>query len=688
MIEEESNSSFSLDLPAGEVRGRSFTDSSESVSSYCLVGQNEDKVMEPKDANSMSSKDERIKQLEMDLHYALYDAEKARGALGDLHEGVRILTRQMKRSNACVDISEEGNDKKKTSAEPDSIQPEQVSEVPTSNDGKSRKDFLSGLEYGEAWQKQVAACGSPLSARAESSPVRNRTWSGMSVSSVKSYVSDDDMRLSDLTGNMDGQEGASLMGLSHACKMVTENAQFASEEAAQLVEDALISQVTTGQATEKALKAARAVKHLYKENRKLTKELEQARTERRILFKEVKKLLQLRAQDDLQELEANVMNAVLAHERQLNTAELKQASVPIPEESNDVDEHETAKSQLESDRVLPIAEKYSSDLDLTSTEDSENSMDTTTDLKCIIQKSSSQTPVSSSDSVSLPDLVEEIEAKETMEEKDNDKSSSILLNKGDTDHSIQNKKAKRAESESTPDSPIKATVTKKSTSAGFSDMFSTSFGKFPSLTTPSAPKTKSKPNPSTSTTSRGTINFGTSKSFQTPKMFKVPSMKSTTKVKKNNVETSKVIATETKEKCNELSATTESKRPTCISETDLKVSEDATKNSDKNSEEKYKPLHFEPSMNSPHVATKDDEKGDSTSSSFKDFFHNSTNARSKRMHGLLQLLDPLQNEINHQQESQIHNSDSGGESNFQKKIPQQVKDEKLSSVPKSVVQDD
>jgi len=685
MIEEESNSSFSLDLPAGEVRGRSFTDSSESTSSYYLVGQNEGtKVMETKSANIMSSKDERIKQLEMDLHYALYDAEKARGALGDLLEGVRILTRQMKRSNAYMDISEEGNDKKITSVEPDSIKPEQVSEVPTSNDGKSRKDFSSGLEYGEAWQKQVAACGSPLSARAESSPVRNRTWSGMSVSSVKSYVSDDDMRLSDLTGNMDGQAGASLMGLSHACKMVTENAQFASEEAAQLVEDALISQVTTGQATEKALKAARAVKQLYKENRKLTKELEQARTERRILFKEVKQLLQLRAQDDLRELEANVTNAVLAHERQLNTADLKQASVPIPEESNDVDEHETAKSQLESDRVLPIAEKYSSDLDLTSTEDSGSSMDTTTDLKCIIQKSSSQTPVSSSDSVSLPDLVEEIEAKEPMEEEDDNKSSSILLKKGDKDHSIKNKNAKRVESESTPDSPIKATLTKKSTSAGFSEMFS-SFGKFPSLTTPSAPETKSKPKPSTSTTSRGTISFGAmtpqfpSKSFQTPKMFKV---------KKKNVENSKVIATETKEKCNELSATMESKRPACISETDLKVSEDATKNSDKNSEEKYKPLHFEPSMSSPHVATKDDEKGDSTSSSFKDFFHNSTTAGSKRMHGLLQLLDPLQNEINHQQESQIHKSDSGDESNFQKKIPQQVKDEKLSSVPKSVVHDD
>lgn len=203
-------------------------------------------------------------QEEEPLHEAQYPATNAVKALEQLTEGIRIITRQMKQAHAQQDSSEEESD--------------------------------------------------------EDMP-RERTWSD-GCSTIQSCTSQDESRLASILNQLEGTLGANLMSLAHAAQMVGENSRMASQEASESVKDVHLAQELIQQAHERANRAESAVRIMYKKQKELIGQLEQAKKERNVLKRQVKALLQeksvLKEQAHVaRALELHVVSALQAHEKQL-----------------------------------------------------------------------------------------------------------------------------------------------------------------------------------------------------------------------------------------------------------------------------------------------------------------------------------------------------------------------------------
>ena len=160
--------------------------------------------------------------------------------------------------------------------------------------------------------------------------VRSRTWSG--ASSVYSYASQDDRRLSDLTCSP--RIGADLLQLSQAASMVGEHARLSSEEATVLTTDVAQLHTTTVQATERATAAETMLRRLCKVTQDAKQQLSVVKMEKKLLVREVKQLRQWQAEhlakehegtrnDMLSALESYVVGALQLHETTLKQAHTK-----------------------------------------------------------------------------------------------------------------------------------------------------------------------------------------------------------------------------------------------------------------------------------------------------------------------------------------------------------------------------
>lgn len=145
--------------------------------------------------------------------------------------------------------------------------------------------------------------------------------------SIMSCTSDDERRLSDISRQLEGNLGTGLMGLSHAAQMLGESSRMASDEASMLMRDVRVAQDICEEAQQRAKRAESAVKILYKKQKSLIGELEQAKTERNVLKRQVKALLKEKSvlkknTEAVRVLELHVMSALKAHEMVLHQSKL------------------------------------------------------------------------------------------------------------------------------------------------------------------------------------------------------------------------------------------------------------------------------------------------------------------------------------------------------------------------------
>ena len=162
--------------------------------------------------------------------------------------------------------------------------------------------------------------------------VRSRTWSGGGASSVYSYASHDDRRLSDLTCSP--SIGGDLLQLSQAASMVGEHARLSSEEATVLTTDVAQLHTAAIQATQRADAAETMLRKVYIVAQDLKQQLSVVKMEKKLLVREVKHLRQWQAEHEakehegtrngmLSEFETYVVGALQLHETTLKQAHTK-----------------------------------------------------------------------------------------------------------------------------------------------------------------------------------------------------------------------------------------------------------------------------------------------------------------------------------------------------------------------------
>lgn len=246
--------------------------------------------------SDMADQDDDI-PLEQQVQRAKCQPSDALDALDQVMEGIRIITRQMKRSHMVFQ--------------------EEAEEQPFSETTKVDTQIN-----------------------------RERSWSDSCCSTIQSCASDDDLRLSALARQLEGTIGADLMGLAHAAQMVGENSRMASQEASQSVHDVHMAHESIQQADLRVKKAESAVRIMYKKQKELIGQLEKAKNERNVLKRQVKALLKEKAVMKEQEhvvkaLELHVVSALQAHESQLALQQAKR------KEENKEDSGNVATVRLE-----------------------------------------------------------------------------------------------------------------------------------------------------------------------------------------------------------------------------------------------------------------------------------------------------------------------------------------------------
>lgn len=148
---------------------------------------------------------------------------------------------------------------------------------------------------------------------------RRRCTSGVSSATIASYVSDDNQRFVDIVNNFSPWEqpglpniGTHLIALEDACKAADRNAALISKESASNLEDLQEAQAEANRLLVKCEKAEKCAKRLYKENKMLKQQLLKIKSEKKVLVREVKNLMDENQKKDA--FQKDIIDNLKAHE--------------------------------------------------------------------------------------------------------------------------------------------------------------------------------------------------------------------------------------------------------------------------------------------------------------------------------------------------------------------------------------
>lgn len=320
-------------------------------------------VKKPKLKKGDKSLQQKISNLETELmmmrherDYALEEAEEAKGTLNAIMEAMRILSRQMK--NTYVVSSSSPSDLDFIDAGSNS------SLAPPSITSTQSCSFdLGDQRYNHNNNSQIL---SPTPDEHN----RGRTFTGgiSSTSTISSYASEESNRFSELvvksSNTLDpelSRIGADLLSLSGACRTVSENARFISEESSTMLVDLQSATKQLQQMDIRCHRAEKCAKKLYNENEKLKGELDTHRVERKVLIRKIKDLLDER--DNRHEFECTLIDSIILHENLIKNQSMNQsAKVSVKE---DIDGELNSDTLIAKDKTLSSG---NSKVDITSLE--------------------------------------------------------------------------------------------------------------------------------------------------------------------------------------------------------------------------------------------------------------------------------------------------------------------------------
>ncbi|GFH43649.1 hypothetical protein CTEN210_00122 [Chaetoceros tenuissimus] len=242
----------------------------------------------PQMENTKGDKDsiEKMKKLLEDMKYerdmALEEAQESNEMLYAVMDAIQLLTKQLKSSRSHED-NDEFNAENGT-----------ISTVPSVS-SFGMDDDLS-LDQN-----------------------RRRCTSGVSSATIASYVSDDNQRFVDIVNNFSHWEqpglpniGTHLIALEDACKAADRNAALISKESASNLEDLQEAQAEANRLLVKCEKAEKCAKRLYKENKVLKQQLLKMKSEKKVLVREVKSLMDENQKKDA--FQKDIIDNLKAHE--------------------------------------------------------------------------------------------------------------------------------------------------------------------------------------------------------------------------------------------------------------------------------------------------------------------------------------------------------------------------------------
>lgn len=226
---------------------------------------------------------------------AIDEAQEAKEALSAVMEAIQILTRHLKRSYS--------SDIVQTKVEDDSFS---VSSDLSIGDHDDASDQDIGLNFDILLHKDVDVDNgirndpaiTSIPTHEKSNTNRKRTLSGVSASSIATYITHDNHRYSELLQQCFNRlqpelctVGAELIALHGASRAIEQNAKLISEESSIMLQDLHQAHLELSELDDRCCKAEQCAKQLYKENKILKREVEKNKTERKVLVREIKILL-------------------------------------------------------------------------------------------------------------------------------------------------------------------------------------------------------------------------------------------------------------------------------------------------------------------------------------------------------------------------------------------------------------
>jgi len=196
-----------------------------------------------------------VQTLQEERENTAWEVEEMREAMSNIMEAVGILSRQMRTRHLNVLVEPNGEHSKPSSTT------EQLEEDSSNRNPGCTQDYSS---------------------------------QGKMCRSVADYMNEDSKKLSDLISatTMLGSVGTDLMSLSHSCRMVEDNSLYISQEASASIRDIQALNENLSMIQDKYSKVERCAKRLYKENKRLKRNVKHNDAEKKLLVKEIKLLRQ------------------------------------------------------------------------------------------------------------------------------------------------------------------------------------------------------------------------------------------------------------------------------------------------------------------------------------------------------------------------------------------------------------
>ena len=269
----------------------------------------------------------RLKELIAERDAARSYAETAYDALSQMDEAVRILTRYMKQSSFSSFSGSQNNDSMSLPEEEDEEnvrggQPQNHTGSPARS-VSNRSRTLSNMSI-----------MSDMSCNTAGNSNRIRTFSNMSVAS---YHSTDEQRLSELVkhDSLPPRVGSDLMALSHACRMIVEQACWISHESSTDLDE---TRRQEQQAAKFARKAERVARKFYEQNKLLKKQLNEEQKKNKHLIEMWNTTLQNKEETfKRQQEESFIESRLLLHEHFLVSPKSSSSSLPPKHSTSTID---------------------------------------------------------------------------------------------------------------------------------------------------------------------------------------------------------------------------------------------------------------------------------------------------------------------------------------------------------------
>ena len=268
----------------------------------------------------------RVNELIAERDAARSYAETAYDALSQMDEAVRILTRFMKQSSFSSFSSSQNNDS--------SLLPEEVEDGEDVTGGQPNS--LTGSPARSVSNRSRTLSNmsimSDMSCNTAGNSNRIRTFSNMSVAS---YHSTDEQRLSELVkhDSLPPRVGSDLMALSHACRMIVEQACWISHESSADLDE---KKQQEQQAAKFARKAERVARKFYEQNKLLKKQLKEEQKKNKQLTEMWNTTLQNKEETfKRQQEESFIESRLLLHEHLLTSP--KSSTLPPRNSTSKID---------------------------------------------------------------------------------------------------------------------------------------------------------------------------------------------------------------------------------------------------------------------------------------------------------------------------------------------------------------